>query len=149
MTIGELASRSGLPASTIRYWERIRVLPRPARVTGQRRYAPDALPRLAMLRLARECGFRLDEIRHLVDGFDASVTASRRWQELASMKQQELDDRIAQIEGMRKLLSRVMQCQCQELLDCGKIAPSVLESAATWNNALSRIADWSLPLLKR
>jgi DNA-binding transcriptional MerR regulator len=36
MTIGELAAESGLPASTIRYWERIGVLPKPLRVSGQR-----------------------------------------------------------------------------------------------------------------
>ena len=39
MTIGELAAESGMPASTIRYWERIGVLPKPARVSGQRRYS--------------------------------------------------------------------------------------------------------------
>ena len=37
MTIGELAAQSGPPASTIRYWERIGVLPKPPRVSGQRR----------------------------------------------------------------------------------------------------------------
>jgi DNA-binding transcriptional MerR regulator len=42
MTIGELASRSRVPASTIRYWERIGALPLPVRVSGQRRYGEDA-----------------------------------------------------------------------------------------------------------
>jgi DNA-binding transcriptional MerR regulator len=52
MTIGELAAESGLPASTIRYWERIGVLPKPPRVSGQRRYTGNAVQRLAVLRLA-------------------------------------------------------------------------------------------------
>jgi hypothetical protein len=49
MTIGELETETGVPASTIRYWERIGVLPKPARVGGQRRYGPDAVPYLAVL----------------------------------------------------------------------------------------------------
>ncbi len=73
MTIGELAAESGVPASTIRYWERIGVLPKPPRTNGQRRYAPDAVQRLAVLRLAQACGFRLEEMRRLLHGFSAAV----------------------------------------------------------------------------
>lgn len=127
MTVGELASQSGLPASTIRYWEKVGVLPKATRVSGRRRYAPDALHLLALLRLAQACGFRLAEMRHLMRGFRPGVPASRRWQELAHNKQQELDDRIAQLNAMRSLVNRVLQCQCAELVDCGRIAASVLE----------------------
>jgi MerR family redox-sensitive transcriptional activator SoxR len=52
MTISELAAESGLPASTIPYWEKIGVLPKPVRAGGQRRYSADAVQRLAVLRLA-------------------------------------------------------------------------------------------------
>ena len=85
MTIGELAAESGMPASTIRYWERIGVLPKPLRVSGQRRYAPDAVQRLAVLRLAQACGFHLDEMRHLLHGFGVGVKPPRRWQELPGL----------------------------------------------------------------
>lgn len=64
MTIGKLTSESGVPASTIRYWQRVDVLPRPAsRISRQRRYSTDAVEYLAVLRLAEACGFRLDECR--------------------------------------------------------------------------------------
>jgi MerR family redox-sensitive transcriptional activator SoxR len=129
MTIGELAAESGMPASTIRYWERIGVLPKPMRVSGQRRYASDAVQRLAVLRLAQACGFRLDEMRHLLHGFGAGVKPPRRWQELAQRKQQELDEQIARLKAMRRVVDRVMQCQCLELPECGRIAASVMESA--------------------
>src|SRR5262249_2013102 len=115
MTIGELAAESGIPASTIRYWERIGVLPKPARVSGQRRYAPDAIQRLAVLRLAQACGFRLAEMRHLLHGFGADVTPRSRWQELARGKQQELDEQIARLQAMRLAVDCVMQCRCLEL----------------------------------
>jgi MerR family redox-sensitive transcriptional activator SoxR len=129
MTIGELAAESGMPASTIRYWERIGVLPKPTRVSGQRRYAADAVQRLAVLRLAQACGFRLDEMRHLLHGFGAAVQPPRRWQELARQKRQELDEQIARLKAMRRVVDRVMQCQCLELTECGRIAASVMENA--------------------
>lgn len=129
MTIGELAAESGMPASTIRYWERIGVLPKPPRVSGQRRYAPDAVQRLAVLRLAQACGFRLDEMRHLLHGFGTGVQPPRRWQELARKKRQELDGQIARLKAMRRVVDRVMQCQCLELTECGRIAASVMETA--------------------
>jgi MerR family transcriptional regulator, redox-sensitive transcriptional activator SoxR len=130
MNIGELARESGLPASTIRYWEKIGVLPKAARIGGQRRYAADAVHRLAVLQLAQSCGFRLDEMRHLLHGFGPGVKPPRRWQELARKKRQELDDQIARLKAMRRLVDRVLQCDCFELPECGRIAASVMESAS-------------------
>lgn len=129
MTIGELAAESEIPASTIRYWERIGVLPKPAGVGGQRRYSADAVQRLAVLRLAQACGFRLDEMRHLLHGYGSGVTPARRWQELARRKKQELDDQIARLKAMRRVVDRVLQCQCVDLPECGRIAASVMETA--------------------
>ncbi len=129
MTIGELAAQSGMPASTIRYWERIGVLPKPARVSGQRRYSPDAMQSLAVLRLAQACGFHLEEMRHLLHGFVPGVKPPRRWQELAQQKREELDEQIARLKAMRRVVDRVMQCQCLELPECGRIAASVMECA--------------------
>jgi MerR family transcriptional regulator, redox-sensitive transcriptional activator SoxR len=129
MTIGELAVKSGTPASTIRYWERIGVLPKPVRISGQRRYSTDAIERLAVLRLAQACGFRLDEMRHLLHGFAAGVTPPRRWQELAHRKQHELDLQIARLKAMRRLVDRVLQCQCLEMPECGRIAAAVMDLA--------------------
>ncbi len=128
MTIGKLAAESGLPASTIRYWERIGLLPAAPRVNGQRRYRPDAVHTLAMLRLAQACGFRLEEMRHLRNGFRPSVPASRRWQELARKKMCELDEQLKRLKTMRQLLDRVRQCECADLSTCGRIAGLVLGS---------------------
>jgi DNA-binding transcriptional MerR regulator len=88
------------------------------RVSGQRPYSTDAVERLAVLRLAQACGFRLDEMRHLLNGFGVSVTPPRRWQELALRKQQELEAQIARLKAMRRLVDRVLQCQCVVRADC-------------------------------
>lgn len=127
MTIGQLEKHTGVAASTIRYWERIRVLAKPPRVSGQRRYSPDAVHSIAVLRLAQACGFSLDEMRHLLHGFTPDVPASDRWQELAQEKAQELDRQMASLEAMRQLVARVGKCECEKLAECGRKAGSVME----------------------
>src|SRR3954454_12096567 len=112
MTIGKLAEMSGVPASTIRYWEKIGVLPLSTRVSGQRRYSGNDIDRLAVLRLAQACGFRLDEMRYLIHGFRSGTAASLRWQELGNAKQQDLDIQIARLQGMRQVMERVLRCRC-------------------------------------
>src|SRR5438270_9680654 len=102
MTVGELAAKSGTPASPIRYWERVGVLPKPDRVGGKRRYSTDAVERLSISRLAQNCGFRWDEIRDLLYGFEPGVKPQHRWQRLACRKQQELDAQIARLKAMRR-----------------------------------------------
>jgi MerR family redox-sensitive transcriptional activator SoxR len=102
MTIGELAAQTGTPASAIRYWERIGVMPQPMRVGGKRRYSTDAVERLSVLRLAQSCGFQLDEIRDLLHGFAPGVRPQHRWQRLAYRKQQELDTQIARLKAMKR-----------------------------------------------
>lgn len=130
MMIGDLEAETGVPSSTIRYWEQIGVLPKPARVNGQRRYGSDAVQYLAVLRLAQACGFHLDEMRHLLHGFQSSVPASRRWQELAQKKISDLDRQMARLKAMRRLVDLVSRCQCADLPQCGRIAASVMDSAA-------------------
>lgn len=121
MTIGELAVQSGLRASTIGYWEKIGVMPKAARSSGQRRYTAEAVHLLAALQLARACGFGLEEMRQLVNGFSRSVKPARRWQELAASKREELDQQMAQLRAMRRLLDRVSECRCAELTECGRM----------------------------
>ena len=128
MTIAELAAKRGTPASTVRYREKIGVLPKPERVGGKRRYSADAIQRLAVLHLAQACGFRLGEMRHLLHRFGAGVKPQSLWQELARWKQRELDAEIAPLKATRRLVDRVVQCRCVELTECGRIAGSVLES---------------------
>lgn len=130
MTIGVLATESGVSASTIRYWERIGILPVPVRISGQRRYSQEAVHRLAVLRLAQACGFRLDEMRHLMNGFRSGTPASRRWQELGRKKQKDLDMQMARLRAMRRVVDRVLNCKCMELPECGRMATSVIEAAA-------------------
>jgi DNA-binding transcriptional MerR regulator len=118
MTIGEVASRSGLAASAIRFYEKEGLLPRPARAGGQRRYEVSILERLAVLQRARDCGFTLTEIKHLFHGFREGTPASQRWQALARKKLVELDVLARQIAVMKRMLRKT--CECRDLQECGR-----------------------------
>ena len=124
MTIGDLSARTNVPASTIRYWESIGVLPAPARVSGRRTYTPSAVDLIVVLKLAQACGFSLDEMRRLIHGFRPDIPASRRWQELARGKQAEVERKIAELQAMRTLLGKVSRCTCADLQQCARIAAS-------------------------
>lgn len=67
LTIGELASASGVQVETIRYYESIKILPKPERTAGkQRRYLEEDVKRLAFIRHARELGFDVNAIRNIL-----------------------------------------------------------------------------------
>lgn len=120
MTIGQLAAKAGVPASTIRYYEKIGLLPQPHRVSGQRHYGADGLDRLSLVGLAQSCGFRLDEVRTLIHGFEPGVKPSIRWQKLATGKRKEIDLQIKRLVSMRRLVDDVLRCRCPDLKECAR-----------------------------
>ena len=121
MSIGEVARRAGLQASAIRYYEKIGVLPRAQRISGQRRYETNVLNYLAVIDVARRAGFRMDEMRQLFHGFGRGIPAFHRWQVLAQRKIAEMDELIARAKKMKRLLQKADRCKCLDLEDCGKI----------------------------
>lgn len=118
LPIGEVARRAGLNASAIRYYERIGLLPRPARAQGRRRYDAEILEWLSLIALAREAGFTMAEIKRLVSGFTPGSRPAARWAELAARKLTELDETIARTERMRDVLRIALDCGCFRLEDC-------------------------------
>ena len=120
MTIGEVARRTGLRASAIRYYEKIGLLPKPQRIGGQRRYDGGVFNCLAVIDVARRAGFRVEEVQQLFHGFGRGIPAFHRWQVLAQRKITEMDDLIARAKKMKRLLERADHCKCFDLEDCGR-----------------------------
>jgi DNA-binding transcriptional MerR regulator len=116
MTIGELSWRTGLPSSTIRYYERERLLPSPPRVATRRVFAEDAVAQLAVVRLAREAGFTLSEIRRLVNDFGRD-----RWRRMAETKLSEIHASEERLRAMAILLTKLLDCRCRDLQVCGRM----------------------------
>lgn len=119
MTIGEVARQTGLNASAIRFYEKAGLLPRPTRLSGQRRYDESILPRLALLDWAKECGFTLEEIRELF-GKTGEAPLSQRMQKLCRKKIDELQALAQRITLMQGLLERARKCQCIDVQECGR-----------------------------
>src|SRR5258707_2429970 len=99
LPIGEVAHRAGVLTSTIRYYESVGLLPEPQRVSGgHRRYDPQVLDLLAILRMAQQAGFTIAEMHLLVAGFSAETPASERWQLLAQTQLKEAEAIIAHVQ---------------------------------------------------
>jgi DNA-binding transcriptional MerR regulator len=120
LTIGELASRTGVATSALRYWEELGLLPAPARVSGQRRYPPSAVGLVGVVLLLRDAGFTLRE----VEAFVASRlrAADDDWRELYQRKLTELDQRIAQAQAARTALTHGLACPHKDILECSNFA---------------------------
>jgi MerR family transcriptional regulator, redox-sensitive transcriptional activator SoxR len=121
LTIGELARRTGLRTSAIRYYESIGLMPSAPRVSGQRRFGPEVLTHLAIVRMAQEAGFTIEEIRTLVTGFPEGTSAGERWRTLASRKLPEVDARIDRLMAVRRVLEESLACGCLTLDACAEL----------------------------
>ena len=121
LTISQVAQEIRLRPSAIRYYEQIGLLPRAERLSGQRRYDPTVLYRLAIIQRARQLGFTLSEIRHLFFGFRDTTRASERWRTLSQRKLAELDDLMDGIKAVQGVLKKLMtKCRCDTLAQCGE-----------------------------
>jgi len=119
LSIGAVARQAGVRASTLRYYEKEGLLPRAAREGGKRIYADSILERLEVIEFAKECGFRLEEIRRLLHGAPGE-RVSARWQTLVRDKLQELKAQQERIAVMQSLLKRAGKCQCLDVSECGR-----------------------------
>lgn len=121
MSIGQVARICGLAPSAIRYYEQAGLLPRPLRVSSQRRYDAQLLGRLRLLQVARAAGFTIAETRTFVSGFSATTPPAVRWRSLARRKLAEIETRMAQLQRMKTLLESSFHCQCLSIEDCARL----------------------------
>ena len=119
MMIGDVAARLGIAASTLRYYERIGLMPEIRRVSGRRDYGRDDLKRLGLIRLAQKAGFTINDIQTLLHGFSGQTPPSSRWRHAAEDKRQDLNRQIEQARAMIRLLDNLLDCACPTLDHCG------------------------------
>jgi DNA-binding transcriptional MerR regulator len=117
LSIGEVAARCGLATSTLRYYERLRILPAPARRSGRRRYGEEAVERLAVVVYAKDMGFSLVEIREL---FTDGKPYSKRMRSLAGRKLEHVQLMIARAHAMQGMLRAALHCRCLDVPACGR-----------------------------
>jgi MerR family transcriptional regulator, redox-sensitive transcriptional activator SoxR len=118
MKIGELASRSGLNASAIRYYESIGILKPAQRAALQRRYSADAVDRVLLIRFATDMGFTLNEIGLFLEGLRGDTAVGPRWTKLAKRKIREVEETIQRSRRLKLLLQHLLRCHCASLQVC-------------------------------
>jgi len=130
IAIGELSRRTGCNIETVRYYERIGLLPKPARRGTYRRYEAGDVERLAFVLRARELGFTLDEVRTLLALATGGQDTCAEVREIAAIHLSNIRIRIADLRAMERALAQaVRQCDAGEITGCPVI--SALSSAAT------------------
>jgi MerR family transcriptional regulator, mercuric resistance operon regulatory protein len=132
LPIGKLSQLTGVNIETIRYYERIRMLPRPRRTaSGRRIYGAAEARTLAFIRRARELGFALSEIRALLALGAPGKASCAEVRDIAALHLARIREKIADLEKLEGLLAgtlakcsgrRVPECPVIDVLD---VRPSV------------------------
>lgn len=119
LPIGELSRRTGCNIETIRYYERIGLLPSPARRGRYRSYEPKDVARLGFVRRSRELGFTIEDVRTLLAlaaGGHASCAEAR---DLAAAHLKDVRTRIADLRRMERVLAgAVRACDAGDSVGC-------------------------------
>jgi MerR family mercuric resistance operon transcriptional regulator len=120
LTIGRLSELTGVNIETIRYYERTKVLPAPARTeSGRRVYQSADVRTLAFLRRARELGFSLDEIRALLRLGGPEKASCREVRRIAAHHLDDIRAKISDLRKLERLLAKtVVQCTGTTAPDC-------------------------------
>ena len=124
LTIGDFASRAGLAASALRYYEKEGLI-RSTRTGGnQRRYQRSELRRVAFIKIAQQVGVSLEEIRDVLATLPESRTPTRAdWTRLSARWRRRLEERIALMERLRDQLTGCIGCGCLSMNRCQLINP--------------------------
>ena len=118
LTIGEVAKRAGVATSSIRYYERIGLLEEPGRSGGQRRYDPDVLGKLGFIGVAQSAGFKLREIKELIEGVDSADGLGGPMRSLSDQKLVEVEALIERTRAMKGWLEVAKECGCASPEEC-------------------------------
>jgi DNA-binding transcriptional MerR regulator len=111
LTVSALAKRTGIPAATIRYYDRAGLLPAAGRSpAGYRQYGQAAAERLRFIKGAQRLGLRLREVAELLTVLDRGACPCGHTQALLGRRLGELDAQIARLVWLRGELARVAAC---------------------------------------
>jgi MerR family transcriptional regulator, redox-sensitive transcriptional activator SoxR len=120
LTISQVARTTSLRTSTLRYYERIGLLPPPKRVSGRRSYSPSILDEIALIGFAKKAGFTLKEISVLKNGKLRTSTLQRSWREMVESKNRALDLVISRAQQSKTRLGMLFQCRCRDIKECSQ-----------------------------
>ncbi|MEM7239831.1 MAG: redox-sensitive transcriptional activator SoxR [Pseudomonadota bacterium] len=119
LSIGQLAERTGLAVSAIRFYEEKGLVTPIRNAGGQRRFLRSDIRRLSFVMIAQRLGCAITEIAELLDGLpDGRTPTKRDWARISRAFRAMLDERIAMLERTRELLDGCIGCGCLSLQTC-------------------------------
>jgi MerR family redox-sensitive transcriptional activator SoxR len=130
LAIGEVAARSGIAPSALRYYEDQGLISATRAPGGARRYPRSVLRRLAIIRAARNVGLSLPEIRDALDTLPSGrPPTAADWARLSGGWRDRLDEQIAALARLRDGLSSCIGCGCLSLEKCALSNPGDMAAA--------------------
>ncbi|WP_027818647.1 redox-sensitive transcriptional activator SoxR [Paraburkholderia bannensis] len=124
ISIGELAKRSGVAASAIRFYEEQGLISSTRTAGGQRQYRRETLRRVGFIRAAQAVGLNLSEIRSVLETLPGQRTPTKRdWERLSRAWQPLLQERIDGLIALRDQLASCVGCGCLSLTACSLYNP--------------------------
>jgi MerR family redox-sensitive transcriptional activator SoxR len=131
LSIGEVARRSGMAPSALRYYEELGLLTSTRTGSGRRRFERSVLRRLAFVRAARNVGLSLEEIAEALRTLPDGRTPTRAdWTRLSRGWQARLNEQIAALQALRDGLDSCIGCGCLSLRRCALSNPQDAVGAA-------------------
>ena len=118
LTIGEVAHRSGVAASAIRYYESLGLIPTPPRLHGERRYSDEVFASLAFIAVAQAAGFTLREVQVLAAHSETGPGLAETMQLMAEQKLAEVESTLARATAMKEWLEVARGCGCSDPAEC-------------------------------
>ncbi|RST51695.1 redox-sensitive transcriptional activator SoxR [Variovorax sp. DXTD-1] len=119
LSVGEVAQRSGVPVSTLHFYESKGLIASHRAPSNHRRYARDVLRRVAFIRVAQRVGIALADIADALATLPTSAAPSRAdWARLSAGWRAELDERMAQLKKLRDTLDDCIGCGCLSIDRC-------------------------------
>jgi MerR family redox-sensitive transcriptional activator SoxR len=131
LTVGEVAHRSGMAPSALRYYEGAGLIDATRTTGNQRRYQRHVLRRLAFIRAAQNVGLSLDEIATALATLPEGRTPTRSdWTRLSRTWRDRLDEQIAGLRKLRDGLDSCIGCGCLSLQRCAVSNPGDVAASA-------------------
>ena len=119
LTIGEVARRSGVASSALRFYEQRGLIGSQRSGSGHRRFPRPVLRRIAFIVFAQRVGLSLDEIAAELAKLSPNEAPTRRdWSRLSAAWTSKIDERIAELERLRLGLTECIGCGCLSLDRC-------------------------------
>ena len=119
MTVGRVAERCGVKISTLHFYEKKGLIFSLRNAGNQRRYKPDVLRRVSVIKAAQKMGISLAAIKEAFANLpDRRTPTAKDWQKLSSAWQAELNGRIAYLERLRDSLTGCIGCGCLSMQNC-------------------------------